>query len=114
MDATRGELLANERLPGRPQSSREEFTEAVEIIRRDPEVARLLDEGAVPDGGFIVDDPAGSRRRMIQLKLLSTDRRTLLRSIIVDLTQRVIASSADEKIVAAVLRATGTATRSRR
>ena len=92
IDPTSGELLSNQRLPGRPQSSREEFDEAVEIIRRDPDLARLLNRGGVLDGGFIVDDPAGSRRRMIQLKLMTTDRLTLLRSITVDLTLRVIAS----------------------
>jgi hypothetical protein len=92
IDSGSGELLSNQLLSGRPQSSREEFEEAVEIIRRDGDFARLLAKGAVLDGGFIVDDPAGSRRRMIQLKLLTTDRRTLLRSITVDLTRRVIAS----------------------
>jgi hypothetical protein len=92
IDAISNELLANDLLPGRPQSSREEVQEAVEIVRRDPDLARLLDQGGVLDGGFIVDDPVGSRRRMIQLKLLTTDRQTLLRSITVDLTLRVIAS----------------------
>jgi hypothetical protein len=93
IDAVSSELLANELLPGRPQRSSEEFDEAVEIVRRDRDLARLLDQGGVLDGGFIVDDPAGSGRRMIQLKLVTTDRLTLLRSITVDLTRRVIASS---------------------
>jgi hypothetical protein len=90
-DVVSGDVLANTRLPGRPQGSREEFEEAAEIVRREPGLARLLDEGGVLDGGFIVDDPAGSRRRMMQLKLLSADRRTLLRSITVDLTRGAIA-----------------------
>ena len=93
MDTISGELLANVRLRGRPQGSPEEFEEAARIVRRDPELARLLDQGGVLDGGFIVDDPAGSRRRMMQLKLLSADRLSLLRSITVDLTRRRIASS---------------------
>jgi hypothetical protein len=93
IDAVSGELLANERLSGRPQSSREEFEEAVSIVRRDPDLARHLDQGGVLDGGFIVDDPRGSRRRMIQLKLLSADRLGLLRTITIDLTRGVIASS---------------------
>jgi hypothetical protein len=87
LDLDTGELLANRVLPGRPQGSREEFEEAARIIRRDPGLARLLDEGGVLDGGFIVADPDGSRRRMIQLKLLSADRHSLLRSITVDLTR---------------------------
>jgi len=93
IDTDSGEILAEQTLPGRPQSSREEFEEAIQVIRDDPELGGLLDEGAVLDGGFIVDDPGGSRRRMIQLKLLSRDRYTLLRSITVDLTLGVIASS---------------------
>jgi len=113
MDAVSGELLANTRLPGRPQGSREEFEEAVGIVRRDPELARLLDEGGVLDGGFIVDDPAGSRRRMMQLKLLSADRHTLLRSITVDLTRRVIAVPRAEEAMAADHKSTGTAARAR-
>lgn len=92
LDLDTGELLANRLLPGRPQGSREEFEEAARIIRRDPGLARLLDEGGVLDGGFIVADPGGSRRRMMQLKLLSADRLTLLRSITVDLTRGEIAA----------------------
>jgi hypothetical protein len=92
MDGTSGEILSDERLPGRPQSSADEFEEAVQIVRRDAELARLLDGGAVLDGGFIVDDPGGSRRRMIQLKLMSADRRTPLRTITVDLTRRRLAA----------------------
>lgn len=51
--------------------------------------------GAVLDGGFVVDDPRGSRRRMIQLKLMNANRRALLRSILVDLTAGEIASASD-------------------
>lgn len=79
LDSGSGEVLVNDRLAGRPQSSRQEVAEAVEVIRRDVELARLLKQGGVLDGGFIVDDPAGSRRRAIQLKILSPDRRSLLR-----------------------------------
>lgn len=93
LDAVSGELLSSERLPGRPQSSAEEFEEAVQIVRGDATLARLLDGGAVLDGGFIVDDPGGSRRRMIQLKLVSADRRTPIRTITVDLTRQRIASA---------------------
>ena len=107
IDASTGDVLADRTLPGRPQSSREEFNDAIEIIRGDDELARLLDQGAVADGGFIVDDDDPTRgrhgtpdqdssfprHRLIQLKLLSPDRFTLLRSIVVDLTEHVIASS---------------------
>ena len=86
IDPASNRLLLNERLAGRPQRSDAERDEAVAIVRRDPRLARLLDDGGVLDGGFIVDDPRGSRRRTIEMKLMSADRRALLRSIVVDLT----------------------------
>lgn len=92
IDQATDRLLSNERLSGRPQRSDGELTDAIAVLRRDPILGRLLDAGAVLDGGFIVDDPGGSRRRMIQLKLLRADRRALLRSILVDLTRGEIAS----------------------
>jgi hypothetical protein len=84
-------LIADQAVAGRPQRSLEEVEEASAIIRQDEELRRLLDRGAVLDGGFIVNDPGGSRRRMIQFKLTSADRRTLLRTITVDLTLQRIA-----------------------
>lgn len=92
IDAATDALIEDEVLSGRPQRSPEELQEATLLIRRNPELARLLDLGAALDGGFIVDDPGGSRRRMIQLKLMSADRRTALRTITVDLTRQQIAS----------------------
>jgi len=106
IDVSTGDVLADRTLSGRPQRSREELNDAIKIIRGDDELARLLRQGAVVDGGFIVsdDDPDDGRHglarassaaphRLIQLKLLSRDRFTLLRSIVVDLTAGVIASS---------------------
>ena len=92
MDRATNRLLSNEPLPGRPQRSDRELADAIAIVRGDPALARFLADGAVLDGGFIVDDPGGSRRRMIQLKLMRADRRALLRSIVVDLTRGEIAS----------------------
>jgi hypothetical protein len=90
-DPGTNQLLLNDRLPGRPQRSDAERDEAVAIVRHDPVLARLLDDGGVLEGGFIVDDPRGSRRRIMDLKLMSADRRALLRSILVDLTAGEIA-----------------------
>lgn len=90
IDTVTNALIADQVVSGHPQRSPEELEEASVIIRQDEAIDRLLDRGAVLDGGFIVDDPGGSRRRMIQFKLVSGDRRTLLRTITVDLTlQRV-------------------------
>lgn len=91
MDLATHRLVSNERLPGRPQRSEREYAEAVAIVRGDPVLGSLIDGGAVLDGGFVVDDPGGSRRRMIQLKLMRGDRRSLLRTIVVDLTRGEIA-----------------------
>jgi hypothetical protein len=98
IDAASGRILRNDRLPGRPQSSPAsspaEVEDAIGIVRRDDDLARQLDAGAVLDGGFIVDDPAGSRRRMLQFKMMTADRRSSIRTITVDLTRREIAADA--------------------
>jgi hypothetical protein len=91
IDAVTNTLIADEVIAGRPQRSPEELEEAAAIIRQDLALDRLLDRGAVLDGGFIVSDPGGSRRRMIQFKLVTADRRTLIRTITVDLTLQRIA-----------------------
>jgi len=90
IDAVTNVLIADEVVAGRPQRSAEELEEASAIIRQDEALRRLLDRGAVLDGGFIVDDPGGSRRRTIQFKLVTADRRTLVRTITVDLTRQRI------------------------
>jgi len=95
MDQATNRLLLNEILPGRPQRSDQELAEAISIVQRDPALARLLGDGGVLDGGFVIDDPRGSRRRMIQIKLISGDRRTPLRTIVVDLTRGEIASTSN-------------------
>lgn len=94
VDSATNRVLLNDLLPGRPQRSDRERDEAASIVARDPALARLIGAGAVLDGGFIVDDPRGSRRRMIQMKLISGDRRTPLRTIVVDLTRGDIAAVA--------------------
>jgi hypothetical protein len=86
------ELLQDVELPGHPQSSQEELEEATDIVRSEPELALLLERGGILDGGFIVADPTGSRRRLMQLKLLSSDRRHLLKALTVDLTGGTVAS----------------------
>jgi hypothetical protein len=91
IDAVTNVLIADEVVTGHPQRSPEELEEGSAIVRQDEALRRLLDRGAVLDGGFIVDDPGGSRRRMIQFKLITADRRTLLRTITVDLTRQRIA-----------------------
>jgi hypothetical protein len=95
VDESSGKILQYQTYPGRPQSSRQEFHDAVSIIGHDPNLARLVEGGAVTEGGFIVDGPGGHPRndRYIQIRLLSADRRDLLRVVLVDLTARVVAST---------------------
>ncbi len=91
----KGKLLHRQQLRGRPQSSREEFQEAVKIIRGNPPLAGLMAGGAIPEGGFIVDGPPDHpmRDRYIQIRLLTPDRSSLLRVILVDLTAGAVASA---------------------
>jgi hypothetical protein len=95
LDEASGEVFQEQTYAGRPQSSWGEFQDAVCIIGRDATLARLLAEGAVAEGGFIVDGPAGHpvSHRYIQIRLLSPDRRSLLRVALVDLTERTVASA---------------------
>ena len=94
LDGTRQKVLRQQKLPGRPQSSRKEFQEAIEIVHRDRKLGHFVTNGAVPEGGFIVDGPPDypSQDRYIQVRLLSPDRRSLLRLVLVDLTLGVAAS----------------------
>jgi hypothetical protein len=95
VDESSKKILREQKFPGRPQSSRQEFEEAVHIIGRDQDLAALMTHGAVPEGGFIVDGPSGhpANDRYIQVRLLSPDRRTLLRVTLVDLTAEIVASA---------------------
>lgn len=94
LDGSSQKVLREQKLPGRPQSSQKEFQEAIEIIRQDHKLSHFISGGAVPEGGFIVDGPSGypSQDRYIQIRLLSLDRRSLLRLVLVDLTLGVAAS----------------------
>jgi hypothetical protein len=97
LDEASGKVLQEQTYPGRPQSSSQEFQDAVCIIGSHSALRGLLAEGAVADGGFIVDGPSGqpASHRYIQIRLLSPDRQHLLRVALVDLTARVVASVRD-------------------
>ena len=86
MNIDTDELLQDVELSGHPQSPRGRVRRGHRLVRREPQLALLLERGGILDGGFIVADPTGSRRRLMQLKLLSSDRRHLLKALTVDLT----------------------------
>jgi hypothetical protein len=94
VDEVSGRILQEQVYPGRPQSSDQEFREAVSIVRRDARLARFFAEGAIAEGGFVVDGPPGhpAKNRYVQIRLLTPDRRHLVRVALVDLTRRIIAS----------------------
>jgi hypothetical protein len=88
-------ILKRDPLPGRPQPSQEEINEALDLIRSDPEHAKLLSSGNVLEGGFAVDGPPDSptRDRFVQIQMLSPDRKNFVRIITVDLTAKKIVAS---------------------
>jgi hypothetical protein len=97
MDEASGKVLQQQTYAGRPQSSSQEFQDALCIIGSHSALRGLVAEGAVAEGGFIVDGPSGqpASHRYIQIRLLSPDRQQLLRVTLVDLTARVVASVRD-------------------
>jgi hypothetical protein len=95
VDAGTGATMNSERVRGRPQASEEEKQDALRIIRRDPDLERLLQAKAIPEGGFVVDGPRTTPawHRFLQVQLLSPDRLHLQRTVIVDLTSETVAAS---------------------
>lgn len=94
-DVTRGEVLKERELAGRPQSSEEERREGEEILKKDPELAPLFREGAQVEGGFVVDAPANNeaRNRYLEFQVQAREREKILRLAIVDLTTRKVVAS---------------------
>jgi hypothetical protein len=93
VNADSGEILQEEILRGRPQPSPEEIQEAQQIIGKQAQLAELINNGSVVDGGFAVDAPQGLPRhhRYLQMRLLSANRSRLQRVVTVDLTSGKIA-----------------------
>ncbi|MHB8272575.1 hypothetical protein [Bradyrhizobium sp.] len=95
MDEASGKVLHEHTYAGRPQSSSQEFQDAVCIIGSHSGLRSLIAAGAVAEGGFIVDGPSGhpASHRYIQIRLLSPDRQHLLQVALIDLTARMVASA---------------------
>ncbi len=94
VDPTNGAVLSQEELRGRIRASEEELQEAMRIIQANREHASLLQAGGILEGGFIVDGPKGAPdNRYIQMQLLTADRRSIQRVVVIDLTKGTIASS---------------------
>jgi hypothetical protein len=95
VDPNTGAIARQEELSGRPQPSLEERQEVKQIISRDPEHNRLLASEGVLEGGFAVEPPPDSdpRHRYVQMQVISPDRRSFLRVVIVNLTTGKIVAS---------------------
>jgi hypothetical protein len=94
-DADTRQVLEVQPMRGRPQSSREERAEARALVEQDPALGPLLRQGAVLEGGFVVDPPPGTPTvgRYLEFHVLSADRTRFEREVIVDVaSQRVVAS----------------------
>lgn len=98
VDLRNGEILGREVLPGVPQPSRAEFERAVEVIRSSPELEDLANRDVVFDGGFLADPPSemapeeARRQRLVEIHVLSADRREILRFVTVSLTEERVVS----------------------
>ena len=92
-----GRPISSRRLTANlPRPSPEEIAEAVEILRADPEVGRIMARAnARPEGGFLLEEgagqPCGPRTRCIQILLMAENSMGLLRRAVVDLTKREVA-----------------------
>jgi len=80
---------------GLPRPSPEEIAEAMETVRADKEMARVIDAThAVLDGGFQIYEPAGQPcgpgSRCLKVQLMTQDRRGIVRNVVVDLTKQEI------------------------
>jgi hypothetical protein len=96
LDSSSGSVLRQETLSGVPQSSREERDQAMTVVKNLPELSRLIaQENGALEGGFVVSPPDGRPRdhRYVQIKILSSDRRRLLRFVTVDMTSNSVANT---------------------
>jgi hypothetical protein len=80
---------------GQPRPAPEEIAEAMEIVRGDKEVARVIAAThAVLDGGFQIFEPAGQPcgpgSRCLKIQLLTQDRVGFVRNVVVDLAKQAI------------------------
>jgi hypothetical protein len=81
---------------GHPAPSQVEIEEAFEIVRDDPEFARIFKRFRVVfEGGFILTEakgrPCGPGSRCLRVFLLSSDRAGTIRQVVVDLVKQRVA-----------------------
>jgi hypothetical protein len=79
-----------------PSPSPEEIEEAFEMVRSEPDMARLFARfHPVLEGGFVLEEarnkPCGPGARCLHVFLLSSDRAGLIERVVVDLARQKIA-----------------------
>jgi hypothetical protein len=91
VNAQTGKTLSSEVLSGQPAASEEEILAAAEVLYRQPDLARVAQQGILEDG-FAVTPPPGqpTNHRYIQLRILNNNRTQVLRAVTVNLTQLAI------------------------
>ena len=82
--------------PGHPAPSPEEIDEAFDVVRGDPEFAKIFKRFRVVfEGGFLLTEasgrPCGPGSRCLRVFLLSSDRAGTIRQVVVDLVRRKVA-----------------------
>jgi hypothetical protein len=93
---TLGAVIEDRIIDGQPRPTDEEIAEAIAIVRGDRILGGMLARvKAVPDGGFLLQEPGGKacgpRTRCLQIFWLSPDRVGLVRHTVVDLVSQTIA-----------------------
>jgi hypothetical protein len=82
--------------PGHPAPSPEEIDEAFDVVRGDPEFAKIFKRFRVVfEGGFLLTEPGlrpcGPGSRCLRVFLLSSDRAGTIRQVVVDLVKQKVA-----------------------
>src|SRR5262249_48207466 len=82
--------------PGHPAPSPEEIDEAFDVVRGDPEFAKIFKRFRVVfEGGFLLTEdrgrPCGPGSRCLRVFLLSSDRAGTIRQVVVDLVKQKVA-----------------------
>lgn len=90
-----GAVIEDKIVNGQPRPTDEEIAEAIAMVRGDRILGGMLARvKAVPDGGFLLQEPAGKpcgpRTRCLQVFWLSPDRVGLVRHTVVDLVSQAI------------------------
>ena len=90
VDPASRQMVAAERMAGRPQTSAEEREEAFRLVREKLE----LSQNNPLEGGFVVDPPEGAPAagRYVLVQVLSPDRWKLIEAVIADLSRGTIAA----------------------